>query len=367
MELAENLTIYSNQMLGAYVPAYKSIPLRLGFCFKPIWSSTPNTYKNPLLEAVGVDRSFWSRKLSVWHTLPVEATALLTLYSPEDLREIAEFWFSDRVHYVDSCFDNPIQRDHNGALGFGWLINSLILPAQTVWWDSMKTRPEAGRFGVKLEGSGKVRVFAIANPVFQALLRPLHDWVMECLRTLKTDGTFHQTAPLERHQGKTNLYSFDLKAATDSLPVDLSGSMLSGLLGRDFAQSWVYIMTSPGFRTPGGSHVGTSKHVYRFKKGQPLGYYSSWPVFALTHHMLVWWAAWSVYPGKRFFDYAILGDDIVIADDKVAAKYAELIEDCEVSISKEKSLISKSGAMEFAKRFLTDRGMTDLSPVSVRK
>lgn len=40
MELAENLTIYSNQMLGAYVPAYKSIPLRLGFCFKPIWSST---------------------------------------------------------------------------------------------------------------------------------------------------------------------------------------------------------------------------------------------------------------------------------------------------------------------------------------
>lgn len=78
------------------------------------------------------------------------------------------------------------------TVGFGWLINSLILPAQTVWWDSMKTRPEAGRFGVKLEGSGKVRVFAIANPVFQALLRPLHDWVMECLRTLKTDGTFHQ-------------------------------------------------------------------------------------------------------------------------------------------------------------------------------
>lgn len=44
----------------------------------------------------------------------------------------------------------------------------------------MVTRPEMGRFGVKLEGSGKRR--AIANPLYQALVRPLHDWVMEILR-----------------------------------------------------------------------------------------------------------------------------------------------------------------------------------------
>lgn len=73
--------------------------------------------------------------------------------------------------------------------------SSLILPA---WWDTMKTRPEAGRFGVKLEGSGKVRVFAIGNPIWQALLRPFHDWVMEVLSRLATDGTFDQLLPAQR-------------------------------------------------------------------------------------------------------------------------------------------------------------------------
>lgn len=43
-----------------------------------------------------------------------------------------------------------------------------------------------------------MRVFAIANPLFQALVRPLHDWVMDVLRRLPTDGTYNQTAPLAR-------------------------------------------------------------------------------------------------------------------------------------------------------------------------
>ncbi|KAH0445541.1 hypothetical protein IEQ34_025385 [Dendrobium chrysotoxum] len=46
-------------------------------------------------------------------------------------------------------------------------------------------------------------------------------------------------------------------------------------------------------------------------------------------------SAWQVYLGKRFFDYAVLGDDIVITGDGVAQKYAELIEQCEATISKE--------------------------------
>lgn len=35
-----------------------------------------------------------------------------------------------------------------------------------------------------------------------------------------------------------------------------------------------------------------------------------------------------------------------------------------MTISKEKSLISQTGALEFAKRFVTDRGQCDFSPVS---
>lgn len=80
----------------------------------------------------------------------------------------------------------------------------------------------------------------------------------------------------------------------------------------------------------------------------------------------MWICASKVYPGRKFLDYAIPrgGDDVVIADDKVAAEYAQLMDDCEVTISKEKCLVSTSGAMEFAKRFIADGGLNDLSPVS---
>lgn len=56
-----------------------------------------------------------------------------------------------------------------------------------------------------------------------------------------------------------------------------------------------------------------------------LGYLSSWPLFALSHHLLVWLAAELVYPGARFQRSALLGDDIVIGDEHVASTYRELM------------------------------------------
>lgn len=55
--------------------------------------------------------------------------------------------------------------------------------------------------------------------------------------------------------------------------------------------------------------------------GQPLGYYGSWPLFAFSHHLLVWWAAEQVRPGIKFDRYAVLGDDVLIADPDVARVY----------------------------------------------
>lgn len=62
-----------------------------------------------------------------------------------------------------------------------------------------------------------------------------------------------------------------------------------------------------------------------FVAGQPLGYLSSWPLFALSHHILVWFCADQVYPGKRFKRYAVLGDDVVIADKDVALVYEKAL------------------------------------------
>lgn len=48
--------------------------------------------------------------------------------------------------------------------------------------------------------------------------------------------------------------------------------------------------------------------------------FSSWPLFTLTHHMVVWLAA-----NRVGWDYAILGDDTVIADSAVAQSCLEIM------------------------------------------
>lgn len=104
----------------------------------------------------------------------------------------------------------------------------------------------------------------------------------------------------------------------------------------------------------------------RFVRGAPLGFYGAWPAFALTHHLVIWFVPAQVYPGVPFTRYAILGDDIVIGDERVAERYRELMSQLNVPFSLEKSLVSSVGALEFAKRFFV-RGVTkDLSPVSCR-
>ncbi|KAK2375156.1 putative mitochondrial protein [Trifolium repens] len=58
-----------------------------------------------------------------------------------------------------------------------------------------------------------------------------------------------------------------------------------------------------------------------------------------------------IWLGKRFDKYAILGDDICIADSKVAEVYLSTLKDLGVTISLPKSLVSDVGGAEFAKKF----------------
>ena len=89
-------------------------------------------------------------------------------------------------------------------------------------------------------------------------------------------------------------------------------------------------------------------------------------LFSLSHHFMVWLAAELASPNrmKPIRAYAILGDDYVIADAAVAREYVNLMTADGVKISKPKSLVSDSGALEFAKQFWK-RGK-NLSPVSLR-
>jgi len=67
-----------------------------------------------------------------------------------------------------------------------------------------------------------------------------------------------------------------------------------------------------------------------------------------------------------FSDYAILGDDIVIANDAVAKQYLKVLDRIGVKCGIHKSLVSPKGlALEFAKRFLY-KGV-DMSPVPIKE
>ena len=93
-------------------------------------------------------------------------------------------------------------------------------------------------------------------------------------------------------------------------------------------------------------------HVWVFYRiGQGIGLYSSWAMIALTNHCLVRYSAMTV-GYKTFVDYLVLGDDIVIADEKVAGAYSDLIKSIGMEISIPKSVLPKGGlrGCEFASR-----------------
>lgn len=189
---------------------------------------------------------------------------------------------------------------------------------------------------------------------------------MHVLSRLPTDGTFHQTQPLDRIVNWKAYYSSDFTAATDRMPLLVLFHVMEHLFGSSFASACVNsTLATNTFDVPFVKGNTQRRSMVSFVVGQPLGYLSSWPLFALAHHFIVWVAAEQVYPGKRFWDYALLGDDIVIADKEVARSYRSIMEELRVSISDVKSLVSTHGA-EFAKRFRVKGLTVDCSPVSIK-
>jgi len=213
-----------------------------------------------------------------------------------------------------------------------------------------------GRLGFKQE-PGKIRVFAMVNLITQALMLPLHEWIFARLRLIRADGTFNQTAPVERlikgFKGKEFVASYDLSAATDRLPIVIQVALLEPLLGKEMASLWAFLLVGRPYRLPRiacSYNLGFDRVTYWV--GQPMGALSSWAMLALTHHAVLQYAAYLAYPGKPgwFQEYALLGDDIVIADKAVAEKYLVLMDTLGVEVGLSKSLVSSTGSLEFAKR-----------------
>lgn len=237
-----------------------------------------------------------------------------------------------------------------------------------------------GKLGFKCEPAGKIRVFAMVDCVTQIIMKPFHSQLFNILGTIPQDGTFNQLAPAHRLRDRIgprgSYWSYDLSAATDRFPVMLQHAVVALLLGPRLAGLWVRLLTWREFavpRLPEGVSppAGGLPSAVVYGAGQPQGALTSWAAFSLTHHLLVQYAAYKAYRRLEWFElYALLGDDIVLADGKVAREYLTLLQEIGVEVGLAKSLISTNGCFEFAKRTFihgTDASWISLTAVGAAK
>jgi hypothetical protein len=245
-------------------------------------------------------------------------------------------------------------------------------------------RESLGKLGFKSEPAGKVRVFAMVDPWTQWLMDPLHRGVFKLLESIPQDGTFDQLKPIERlmewqERNRKNgripsLYSFDLSAATDRIPITLQKVLLSPFLTSWGAEIWGNLLVGRKYHCPTTIRFGKNQPKQLISNtgyvvygtGQPMGALSSWAMLAFIHHSFVQWSALRagvISTTKDWYEgYAILGDDVVIARSCVAKEYLALMKTMAVEIGAHKSLLSRNGlALEFAKRTFFKR--TDVSMV----
>lgn len=224
-----------------------------------------------------------------------------------------------------------------------------------------------GKIGEKKEAAGKVRLFAMTDIWTQWALRPLHDQIFQILTLLRDqDGTFDQERPvkllLRRFHKHTVYHCYDLSAATDRLPISIQVELLRPLIGDLPARLWAEILVSRQY------WWSAQKRAVTYEVGQPMGALSSWGMLALTHHLIVQWAASRAGMRDSWFkDYAVLGDDIAIADPQVAHHYLLIMKELGVGVNVSKSLVGKG--IEFAKKFyLSSNGRfkRNITPISFK-
>jgi hypothetical protein len=218
------------------------------------------------------------------------------------------------------------------------------------WLAHFKLSPKgrSGKLGLVRDKEAKTRIVALLDYWTQSVLKPLHEAEMAFLKRLRPDMTFNQGGFRSHLPGVGPYHSLDLTAATDRFPVETQEAILAQMVGSsEWAAAWRSLICDRDYTISWGNRRDT----VRYSVGQPMGAYSSWATFAIAHHAVVRLAAKRAGFPVSFTRYALLGDDIVIANDAVANEYRAIIRQLGIEVSETKTHVSQD-TYEFAKRWI---------------
>jgi hypothetical protein len=266
-----------------------------------------------------------------------------------------------------------------------------------------------GKISVIQEPGFKARFIANPNRVVQWLLQPLGDFLFKVIKELPWDCTFDQhkadnqirvvlqenneidkkisslkqeyeknirdsenlgyytrAKTLRAHYksdvaaleaGKQKVYCFDLSNATDRFPLGIQLSlMVQVAYTLPEVQRELMLSQCRFFELAARSEWIYKGDVLKWTRGQPLGLYPSFPLFALTHGMLLlslYFQAHGDLPNWTVrTPFFVLGDDVIIFDDWLAISYQSALKDYAIPFSLGKSILSYKAA-EFCGHLFT--------------
>lgn len=208
----------------------------------------------------------------------------------------------------------------------------------------------AGHISFIQEGGAKARVVAVPNAWCQGLFQPLHQRLdslakkidQSCLHDQNKGAQFIRA---EMEKGKT-LYCFDLSSATDRFPIQLEQAALEGFGLEDWSRAFGEISKAP-WRVRVRVDGSQVDEIWHYQTGQPMGLYGSFPLFHLTHFLLLIVCCQLTGRKEAYDSFRVLGDDVVISDPHLAKAYNNLLLLLGVEVSPTKTIISDHLA-EFA-------------------
>lgn len=355
----------------AYRQLVKDVPME--------WHSSPPRFKAPALLDVPVKpykrspipfRGLVPKESVFPRALTVLSLAPSFYWKHRALLDSALGIVKDLVPMLDPK-GGPVWVDDNDPIPV--LLNKI---QENLNKDGFRDAPEdviAGQVSFIQDSGYKLRHIFVTNELLQIASLPLQEFLMSELREIPQDATYDQDAGVRRvqeflRQGIT-AHSFDLQKCSDNLPRSFQILLFRQLgLGEEWI-SWFSDVTSARWqitgrlpvRRPDGAitkflpasaawHYPTRGNIFmRMTVGQQLGFGPSFPAFALLHHSIIRGLGRKL---GRPLQYVLLGDDVVIFDDALAAAYKGFLTDCGVPISTTKTIVSERIA-EFAGRVIT--------------